>query len=67
MMAPTMTKAEFRSAHRSREMDRPPSSVNFSMSGSSVKDVIITQKNLTKTSRTYILKGQDDERPDFAA
>jgi hypothetical protein len=32
MMAPTITKAEFRTAHRMREMDRPPPAVNFSIS-----------------------------------
>lgn len=31
-MAPTMTKAELKAAQRIREMDRPPTSVNFSMS-----------------------------------
>lgn len=39
MMAPTMTKAEFRVAQRIREIDRPPTSVNRSMSeGSEVKE-----------------------------
>lgn len=32
MMAPTMTKMELRTAQRMREIDSPPTSVNFSMS-----------------------------------
>lgn len=31
-MAPTMTKAELRTAHKMSERDRPPTAVNFSMS-----------------------------------
>lgn len=32
MMAPTMTKVQLRTTQRMRESDRPPTSVNFSMS-----------------------------------
>lgn len=39
MMAPTMTKAELRTAHRMREMDSPPGSVNFSISGRTLRKV----------------------------
>lgn len=36
-MAPTMTKAELRTAQRIREIDRPPTSVNLSISVSGQK------------------------------
>lgn len=43
MMAPTMTKAELRTAQRMREMDSPPGSVNFSISGKTLRKVLQKQ------------------------
>lgn len=51
MMAPTITNAEFSTAHNIREMDRPPTSVNFSISGSLVKESLKPlRKPLQKTA-----------------
>lgn len=42
---PSITKAEFSTAHSIREMDRPPNSVNFSMSERLVKDALKPGRN----------------------
>jgi len=53
-IAPTITKAEFSTAHSIREMDRPPSSVNFSMSEHLIKETLKPVRNITYQISTVL-------------